>query len=168
MTESTQRDPIDSQFPRIVSRQSPKIMIERPILSTQCCALKTGSIAPAPRSPFYMPMFMQSKKYAVIEVKLGTFVTWDSFWGRKFCELSFNLCLFPCAQLSHLKNFALARVSRIFHFAQTDVQFSAKRSAANKKPVFIRVIKSRENYFVYALVFCIHYIFFILHRNYWR
>lgn len=76
MTESTQRDPIDFQVPVHSFKTISKIMIDRPIVSAQFAASlpRDGTLA----GPLFARVSTQSKKYAVIEVKLGTFVTRDS------------------------------------------------------------------------------------------
>lgn len=168
MTESTQRDPIDSQFPRIVSRQSSKIMIDRPILSTVLRPphVEDGATnLPAPRSRTRHTLFtpMQSKKYTVI-VELGTFVTRDSFWGRKFRELSFNVCLSLCAQPSRLKNFALARFSLYFSLCADKRTIRCCKRAERRKS---RVRPSDQESRKY-IMFCMCFFLLSNYRDYWK
>lgn len=112
-----------------------------------------------------LPTLMQSKKYTVIEAKLGTFVTRDSFWGRNFHESLFQRSfLSQRAQLFHLNNFALARFSHIFHFAQTNVQFDAKKRVQRKKKYRTRsrVQESGRDILFCVICFFILYLFRLL------
>jgi len=85
------------------------------------------------------------------------------FEEASFHELSFNIRLFLCAQLSHLKNFALARFSRIFHFARTNVQFGDKKRYNGENAEFVRA-RVGKIYYVLCMRFSYLAIILIIER----